>query len=521
MIPDTTISSATTTQPSFRIGRTYLIVLVGSLIFYIATVAPGVIWQDGGRFQVRTLRHDLYDGSEGLALSHPLHHLLTRAFQWLPIGDSAYRTNLVSAVFGALTVTNIGLLLRLITGRWRGAIIGAIVLAVAHTFWQHCALTEVYTVTTALLSIELLCLQRYAQTRDSRWLIAMFAINGLNVSNHLMAGLSFGCYGILLLVLVLRKQISWRLFVIALGCWTLAGGLYWGMVLGKIMTSGNVASTLRSAFFGSYSQKVLNTKISIGQLKKSILYVGLNFPTPLLLLLPVGLWSLWKSPRQLFGTVLTALLIVHLAWAVHYDVPDQYAFFILTIVLMAVVLGLGIDYFLATRPHPRSRSNWTYGVVAAALLPALIYIPLPQLAKKANIFVGIERPFRDGYDWFLHPYKTGDRSAEKFIAWLEEYLPPHAVLIADDTVVRPVHYMMLTRHWRPDVTVYPTLDEPETIPSEQQVRDALIQGRLFVVTARPGYCPDWLLENYETEPFGKMISRVTGPKPSASHPATP
>src|SRR5690606_22100393 len=136
-------------------------------LLYLVSLAPGPVWQDNGLVQNRVLRRDLF-GHMGLALSHPLYYLAAFALQYVPIADSAWRTNLVSAVFAALAVANILLLLRLLTGRVAPAIVGTLSVALAHTFWQHAALPETYSRSAALLTAELLCLARYSATGQNR-----------------------------------------------------------------------------------------------------------------------------------------------------------------------------------------------------------------------------------------------------------------------------------------------------------------------------------------------------------------
>ena len=186
-------------------GRDYLLVLGISLVFYFICAAPGVLWQDSGMAQIRVLQHDVV-GRLGLALSHPLYYLTAIGFQILPFSESAFKTNLVSVVFGALTVANVYLLLLMMKRARLGAAIGALSLLVAHTFWQHCALAEVYTLSTALMTAELLCLHRYCETGRVRWLTLLFFANGLGVSNHMLAVLSLACYACFVLLALWRRK---------------------------------------------------------------------------------------------------------------------------------------------------------------------------------------------------------------------------------------------------------------------------------------------------------------------------
>src|SRR5687768_15446425 len=132
------ISAPETNAHSPKPGKAWILVLFLAGIVYVISLAPGPVWQDNGLIQCRVLRRDLF-GQLGLALSHPLYYVIAIAFQALPFGESAYRTNLVSAVFGAITVANIFLLLALMTGRRLPAVAGALSVGVAHTFWQHAA----------------------------------------------------------------------------------------------------------------------------------------------------------------------------------------------------------------------------------------------------------------------------------------------------------------------------------------------------------------------------------------------
>ena len=81
---------------------------------YILTCAPTILWQDSGLFVYRIWHNDL-EGNLGLALAHPLYIMLGIAVKRLPFADLAYKVNLMSAIFGAITVANLFLLLRLWT----------------------------------------------------------------------------------------------------------------------------------------------------------------------------------------------------------------------------------------------------------------------------------------------------------------------------------------------------------------------------------------------------------------------
>ncbi len=482
-----------------------------ALTVYAISLAPGLLWQDSGMAQVRTLQGDI-EGSRGLALSHPLFYHLTGAFQKIPIGFPACRTNLVSAVFGAMTVAGIFLFLLIATRKRLPAVVGAISLGVAHTFWQHCALAETYTVSTSLLALELLCLQQFARQRKHGWLIALMLCNGLGTSNHMLASLSLFCYAVMVVTLIARREIRMRVLPLLAVAWCVGASFYLSLIFSHIQHGEPVAQVIHSALFGaSYASNVLNMNLGARQLINSVLYMGMNFPTPLALLAIVGLRMIWQQPRRLDMTTCAGLWLVHMIFAIRYDVPDQYTFFIPGIVLTAVLIGLGAERFMATGAAIRCKL-----LLGVAVLPVAIYVALPGIVRAGGINLGTQRdiPFRDTYKYFLHPWKTSENGPQRFASHLHDLLPANAVLFADGTTVRPLQYLRLSESWRLDVLLYPPMnieDDTEARFGQKAMAEAIGENRVFVVTPQATYCPDWLVEGYEFEKAG-LIYRVIPPK---------
>lgn len=506
-------------QPGARPAATspraweYAVVLLLSLALYLVSMAPGVLWQDNGLAQVRVVQRDV-TGILGLALSHPLFYVTAIAFQGLPFESSAFKTNLVAPLFGALTVANLYWLLRQMTGRGMAAACGAIALAVSHAFWQHCAMPEVYTISTALLTAELLALWQFERTGRARWIGWLFFANGLSLSNHNLALLSLACYGLLVLWLLAKRVIKVSVFGLSAGAWLLGAGLYLGLVLRMLFSGAGARETLKSALVGvNFVQNVFNFSDLPRLAVKSVLFLGLDFPTPAALLAFVGLAVLTRLPQRRFAVTAAGLLAIHLLWAVHYNVPDQFEFFVPSLVLIALLIGLGAASFLSR--HGRA---WSRATIAAVLLPVLVYAVLPPLARAANFSLGAKRdvPFRDTYAYFLRPWQTGYDGPERFVQALCKDLPSGAVLLADGTTVRPIHYAQVTHTWNEAIRVYPRLGEPEGIwPDEAAFRDDLAGGRVYVVTPQSVYAPEWLVARYQFEPAGPVF-RVQSPPPDAA-----
>lgn len=198
------------TDDSIRLG--YILVLAAAAVLYAATCAPGPVWQDSGMIQYRVWHNDI-EGKLGLALSHPLFYIIAIAAKHIPLGEFAYRVNLTNALISALAVANLFLLLSLwlssapTKGPWGlPALVGALSLALSHTFWSHAAVPETYNLGMALLLFELIILLRYAGTGRVTWLYTLAFVNGLAMANHMLASIPLACYLALLLALAARNK---------------------------------------------------------------------------------------------------------------------------------------------------------------------------------------------------------------------------------------------------------------------------------------------------------------------------
>jgi hypothetical protein len=489
-----------------RLGLEYAGVLLVVGVLYVLTVAPGPLWQDNGMAQVRVLNHD-YVGDLGLALAHPLFYLAAQAFQILPLGSSALKTNLVAAVFGTFTVANVYLLLSLLLKnhpmRRPASLLGAISLALAHTFWQHAALAEVYSVSTAILSLELVLLVRFEQTGRVDWWLAAIFLNGLECANHMLAFVSLAPILFWSLWLVWQKKLFLRWFVPAIVLWIIGALPYEYLGYQAWQGGESFGQVLYSMCFGvaGYQKDVLNVALRPILLITTLGVLVLNFPTPNLLLIPLGMFRIKKIVSNSFAGLLAMLTIFHLLFAMRYPVRDQYTFFIIAIVLLSVWLGLGsADFMLA-------------GTKRKVLTFILAFLPLPVYAMIPSIVLHLKPdfahppiPYRDEASYFFQPWKFGYHGPERLVREVFELAGPDAIVLADSTAVRPFEYTQMTSHVRPDVTVTESLydDVPDESRRIELLSQTLTSRQVFIVRPYPHYAPDWILKNFKIVPAGPI-----------------
>lgn len=180
-------------------------VLIGtlSLGLYVRTLAPSLLYGDIAEFQ--TLSYTL-----GMthASGYPTQIIFGKLFTTLPVGDIAYRVNLMSACFGALAAANVYLIVRLMGG-WRMAgLLASSALATSTFFWRRTIIAESYAPAAGMLTIVWLSVLLWRRTEKWGWLTLAGLAGGLSLGIHstvIMTGAAVLVY----LLLAARKRSAW------------------------------------------------------------------------------------------------------------------------------------------------------------------------------------------------------------------------------------------------------------------------------------------------------------------------
>lgn len=492
-----------------KLAGSYFIVLFLSGLLYITTCAPTIVWQDSALFTWRIWNNDL-QGDIGIALAHPLYILVGSVLKSIPFGSFAYRLNLFSAICGAIAVANVFLLLRLWLNSYRAAIIAAITLAVSWTFWQHAVVAEVYTLYAAQMLTELIILLLFMRSRKIAYLYLLAFLNGLSLSNHNWALFCLACYAVLFIVC--RKEIKlWHLFVLPLafiaGAWP-----YLYLMAQDYMFTGDLGATISSALFGTlWKSNVTNISISAKLVAENIVFILMNFATPNIIFLFIGIWYLIKrSSMRYFSNIILILSAMYLVFAFRYGVVDRYAFFLPFYCFGAIFIGVGADAFLKSR----KKKIWIWLVLSLAFMPAVIYAFTPDMARKyyPSLTARRQLPYKDIHKYFLQPWKTNYRGAEKFAHEALDATEKGAVLWVDSTVVHLMLYIQQSEDYRSDVRITSLFYKGSNakVLDEQTATNILNESAIYVVSPMKGYCPDYLLKNYDFEqvwPIYKVIPK--------------
>jgi hypothetical protein len=232
--------------------RAAVAVAAAVLAVYAITLAPSVTFWDAGEFlaAARTLGIPHPPGT-------PLFVMIAHAWGMLvPVGEFAYRTNLLSALFSASAA---GLFFLVVHQSMRGIVEGlpessaralriggaaaaAFLGAFCFTNWQNSNETEVYTVatfTTAAMAWTAMLWRKQRHTeRGSRLLLLIVYLAGISIGNHLLALLAVP--GVLLFLVATlrhepaadpaRRRAEWGQVAVVAGVWALLVGTGLGSI---------------------------------------------------------------------------------------------------------------------------------------------------------------------------------------------------------------------------------------------------------------------------------------------------
>ena len=178
-LPRVSVSSATASRLAMA-GTGALVFMV-----YLATLAPTVMWYDMGEFATT---------SATLGIAHntgyPLLILAGKAFTFLPVGDVAYRVNLLSAVCTSLAVVVTFGIIHDLTDDPLAAAIGALTLAFASTVWANATWATSYGMNLFFTALVTRFMLAWWRERTTAALAGAALAFGLGMCNHRLIALT-------------------------------------------------------------------------------------------------------------------------------------------------------------------------------------------------------------------------------------------------------------------------------------------------------------------------------------------
>jgi hypothetical protein len=449
-----------------------------SLALYVRTLAPSAMWYDMAEFPTAA-----YLLGIGHNTGYPLYLLLGKLLTYLPIGDVAYRVNLLSALAAALCVSMVVMIVWRITRSRCAALLAGLTLGATSTLWANATLSETYTLNAFLTALVTLLMLRWASSRSRAWLLAAFLCLGLGMGNHHLIQY-FGAGMLVYWGAVhwrARRALAWRELPLMTSAF-LAGfainlylpiraahqpALMWAdpsdwRVFLRMITVGQA----RIAMEGMFGVDPASVWRRLGQ-------VGLapwrEFTPVGLALALMGVWRLVKrdaslSAHMLVGSGLTAAMV--LTYRIH-DILD---YFLPVYVMLAVWIGIGVaavQEWATAWLGQRIRRGSARAVVALACLLTL-GLPAGLVAREMDVLD-----------------RSQDDSSFLYANYLSGHIPPGGRVLADYWAWTPLVYYQTFGGWRGDLLTYATLssagiDWPSFLAERRSETDAV-----YVVAGGP------------------------------------
>ena len=448
-------------------------VLFISFSLYVYTLAPTIIGGDSSAFCLSVEHLNL---SVGRADDHPLYLILGKLFSFLPF-ELSYGLNLMSAVFGSLTVFLVFLVIKHITCSNPAAFFGSFSLMVSHAFWQHCVIAEVYTLHAFFLAFLIYITLVWLTYGFYKYLFLLVFLLGL--LNHLILLLTLPAFLFYMLTHIDHRGKRFFLRTAAVLMALIFLCSVWLMVYhyGALMVYFD-AILLGSPPIAHYLTPPRDWLSLIIELKFYFLYLFYQFPFFLVPLGVLGLFRFFKNdPSTAFFLLLMMLLnglffIKTTSWPSYGG--TKYTFYIADYLIFSIFLGYGslslfkwISSFLEQlKPSSRMMKMETMVNMLLVLLFIMttigFYSMMPHLVSYLDIDLVKARvlPYRDNNTFFLNPSKRGYFGDRKFGEKILDLAQKDSVIFADFTPYTILKYLIDVENKRADILLMPITKKP-------------------------------------------------------------
>ena len=174
--------------------------LIIPLVIYILTLEPKLVGGDTSWYA-----NQIPEMSLMVPTGYPTFSMFLKLFTYLPIGDLAYRLNLFSAVFGALTILFLFLSINKLVKNEFISFISSMIFAFIAPFWGVANRLEFDTLNCFFIILLIFSAILYNEKRTRKYLYFFFFFLGLSLTNHPLA--FFLVPAILLYVIIINPGI--------------------------------------------------------------------------------------------------------------------------------------------------------------------------------------------------------------------------------------------------------------------------------------------------------------------------
>jgi hypothetical protein len=399
---------------------------------YCFTLAPGLSWANNGADGGDLITAAAINGVPH-PTGYPLYMLLAKLFQWLPIGNLAYRTNLLSTfctILAAFFVYQTIFYFK--NGKKHGsisAIIAALVFGLSPLVWSQAVITEVYGL-QSLLTIGILY-QTIRMGNKPYEDILRGLLFGLALGNHIT--------GIFLLPLLLldkeefhislKSNLSTRFFGLLVGA-----AVYLILPL-RAMNQPSINwfnpvtfTSFYKLVTGQIYQSYFSASYALDRARSWAGFLIENFSIPGV---AIGIYAILNSENnKRFNCLVAWIFLIYGFFALFYASYDSYVYLIQTILAFSLWIGLSIDRIISYVMGRWHKAYWVLFPLSVLFFIFRIYSIVPKVNA------------------------SNDDRAELFGQLVFDTVPDNAMIFTkDDHSTFALWYFHFAENQRPDIKV--------------------------------------------------------------------
>ncbi len=414
-----------------------------AFLLYLWTLAPTVLYYERpDLLDAAMLQAHVYALGITQPTGYPTYTMLAHLFTYLPFGDPAYRANLASSVFGATAVLLTFLAGLRLSRRIVTAAVGALAFAVGNIFWSQAVIAEVYTLNALFVSLVVLVLLIWRDTREDRYLLAAAFLMGLSLTHHVTSGLLLPTATLFVLTVDRRKLLEWRLVLKGAGLFIL--GLTPYLYLPVRALVGPPISEADPSNFTRLWELVAGREFGIlfwtfgpdellVRLTSLWGYFSDEFHAGLLLVAAFGFLAMLLEDRA--GAMLLGVpFLGWLVYAVGYDIFDYFLYFIPSYLMLALFVTVGAGKIFDGVERLMAVSSPLFRTAVPILNSLLLlYLAVSDVRE--------DYPLVD---------RSRDLEGRRILETVAEKTAPNATVLHQRS---PLPYMILVEERREDLTL--------------------------------------------------------------------
>jgi hypothetical protein len=441
-------------------------VVVVALAVYLRTMLPSTFFWDTGEAQTVPATLSIFHPT-----GFPVYAMLGWLWSQLPIGEVAWRMNLLSGVCVALTSGLVVLIAgHLIAEKNRplrasAAGIAGLAFAFAAEPWENATRADVHALNVLFVALVVWLLLAWAAAhrsgspRAGRWLVAAALAFGLGIGAHPLVGLTAFGVAAWLLFVDIHLWRRWRLVAACAGMIAIGIGSYAYIYVRAVMdpepplfyAHPDTWERFRYLVFAEQFRDLFTdfgSPLADFWAKFSLTEMILATQFPVIGWLLVAAGAAVLAVRRLEALAFFGLIVVAtVLYSMNFRDGDIDRYYLPTVVVAAPLIGVAVAFIGTTVATAAGQIGLRFdaGRVARRRMAtgaAVAVVVLAALLPSAALVGGYR-----SHD------QSSNRAADEWVASVHAQLPPNAVLISWWSYSTPLWYHRWILGERPDVTI--------------------------------------------------------------------